>query len=119
MAQGDAYIYHWTSYNNNNLSLQPSSGTEWMFTSSACTYASSDNGVRLNTTSSGNTYNASAYTHGGSTSNRHYSNTASGGDGLSTFNMKLIATNSYPLRYFHYNYSSTIYSRFMAIVINE
>ena len=116
MAQGDAYIYHWTSYNNNNLTLTPSSGVEWMFVSSVSSYASGDNGVRMNTTSSGSTYNASVYKISTGSTPR---TTVSGGDGLTTFNMKLIATNSYPLRYFHYNYNSANYTRFMAIQINE
>jgi hypothetical protein len=121
MAQGDAYIYHWTSYNNNNLTLTPSSGVEWMFVSSVCSRARQTyGGVGLNTTGSGSSYTAE-YLMGAPDSSTAYGHpvTASGGAGLSTFNMKLLATNSYPLRYFQQSESNTIYSRFMAIVINE
>jgi hypothetical protein len=121
MAQGDAYIYHWTSYNNNNLSLQPSSGVEWMFVSTAATYTSSGSeGLALNTTASGSTYRTRVYTSNTSSDDRYNTrSTVSGGNGISTLNLKLIATNSYPLRYNVYNDSSTGYSRYHAIVINE
>tara|TARA_Y100001963_G_C6485310_1_gene310850 strand:+ start:198 stop:569 length:372 start_codon:yes stop_codon:yes gene_type:complete len=123
MAQGDAYIYHWTSYNNNNLSLQPSSGVEWMFTASAVggDTGGGNDGVAMNTTNSGSSYRTTHYIGGQGSSSDYYvtRTSASGGHGVSTYNMKLLATNSYPLRYSQYGWGGTAYSRFMAIVINE
>ena len=119
MVVGDGYVYHWTSYNNNMLALTPSSGVEWMFTASVSSYADSNNGVRLLTTAAGSAMSASMWVSGTSNPQLSYKVSASGASGMNTLNIKLVATNSYPLRYGHFSYSSTMYSRFMAIQINE
>lgn len=119
MAQGDAYVYTWTSYNNNVLTLQPSSGVEWMFTSHQASYASSGNGVGMNVTYGQMGFTKNDYSGYTGTGTGQYTKDVYGVYGLNPFNIKVIATNGKPHYYSHYNYSSTIYSRYCAIVINE
>ena len=119
MAVGDGYVYYWNSSNNQTLTLTPSSGVEWMFTSSVSSYVSNDNGVVLLTTSASSSRKAHMYVSGTSNPTVSYRMSASGASGMNTMNIKLVATNSHPIYYGHYNYSSAMYSRFMAIQINE
>lgn len=119
MAQGDAYVYTWTSYQNNSLTLQPSSGVEWMITSQMSSYASSGNGVTMNVSSSGSMSWMSADYQGYTGVNGSYIYAMRGAYGINPLNIKVVATNGKPHYYYHYNYSQTIYSKICAIVINE
>jgi len=123
MAQGDAYVYQWAtnSSGTDSLTFTPSAGVEWMFVSSFA----NDNDIGLSARSSGDTATRIGQLATGYTTTHYavYDTTgflgASGGAGWNTGNMKIIATNSDPLRYFKSSASSTRYARFSAIVINE
>tara|TARA_A100001515_G_scaffold135048_1_gene125671 strand:- start:551 stop:910 length:360 start_codon:yes stop_codon:yes gene_type:complete len=119
MAQGDAYVYTWTSYNNNSLTLQPSSGVEWMITSQMSTYASTGNGVTMNVSGTGSIAWMSADSQGSSGANGSYIYAMRAAYGHAPLNIKVVVTNGKPHYYYHYNYSSTLYSKICAIVINE
>ena len=119
MAQGDSYIYMWTAYQNNTLDLQPSSGVEWMFTAHHSYNTGSSNGLLLrahgNSSEAAGVLNYAGYT-GTVTTDRGFS---SGIYGMNPLNVKLNATNSYPVKWYNYNYSGTNYCKFYGIVINE
>ena len=119
MAQGDSYIYPWTAYNNNTLTLQPSSGVEWMFTAHHGTTTGTSNGLMLRSHSNNGNADGilsySGYT-GNTTSQRGF---ASGIYGMNPLNVKINATNSKPIYWYNYNYSGVNYCKFYGIVINE